>query len=66
MRAEDTVMSQEQSWKYVDVRQMLQAQAKISFKAGIGFAETAIKNQLLEIIEASKKAVKGEGDGWRD
>ena len=46
----------------------LEAQAEISFKAGIVFSERAIQNQLLDVIEASKKAGIGEvmefADGW--
>ena len=39
-------------------------QAEISFKAGIEFAETAIQNQLLEVVEASKKVGIREVVEW--
>lgn len=71
MNWEDTVMSREELTKvndtmapearYGDVFEKIAVrQAEITwppaFKAGQEFAEKAIQNQLLEIIEASKKA----------
>ena len=47
-----------------ELRRELLLQAEISFKAGVDFAEAAIKNQLLEIIEASKKAGIREVVEW--
>lgn len=41
-----------------------EAQAEISFKAGMDFVERATGNQLLEIAEASKKVGRWEVVRW--
>ncbi|MBA7581210.1 hypothetical protein ES708_23112 [subsurface metagenome] len=57
MEAKDTVIHLDKAIDtYSSYRKALEAQAEISFKAGIEFAEMAIQHQLLEVVEASKKA----------
>lgn len=62
MEAKDTVMSQNliNTWSGHSRQALCKAQAEISFRAGIEFAEMAIQHQLLEVVEASKKAGRRE------